>query len=123
MSGANGFPDFFELRRFGKNEDERFLRFLKILEDEAWRQGSVFFIDSAEGNDFIGEDIDCCDLWGWLVATDVVLEFEPLWRRDAWGFDARFNDVSCRATWEGDPLRPETIKVNFDMLEDERFVR
>ncbi len=32
MSGANGFPDFFELRRFGKNEDERFL---KILEDEA----------------------------------------------------------------------------------------
>ena len=81
MSGANGFPDFFKLRGFGKNEDERFLRFLKIL------------------------------------------EFEPLWRRDAWGFDARFDDVSCMATWEGDPLRPETIKVNFDMLEDERSVR
>lgn len=109
-------PDFFEVRQFGKNEDGRFLRFLNIVEESAARQGRIFFVDAAEGHDFIGESIDCCDLSGWLIAPEDVEVFEGPWRDDTEEFQDMFTDEMCMAIWSGDPFRPETIVVSFEML-------
>ncbi|MCL2749518.1 MAG: hypothetical protein FWE96_00705 [Coriobacteriia bacterium] len=44
--------------------DEKFVRFFKLVQQQAEREGCVFFMDSGEGREIITEDLDGEDASG-----------------------------------------------------------
>lgn len=52
-------------------------------------------IGSWRGQD---EDVEMCDLQGWLVPTDKVPEFTPMWENNA--IDDEWDDEFCFAVWD-----------------------
>ena len=71
-----------------KQESAKFHKFFAIIQEEAKKQGAIFFADAGDGNDFQTAEMEGEDLMGWLVPLDKVEQFEPLWRSsnidDAW---------------------------------------
>lgn len=57
-------------------EDDRFVRFFKIIQEKANKLNSVFFLDCGEGHSVFEDDIICTDCSGWLVPSDKVQDFQ-----------------------------------------------
>ena len=56
-----------------------FEKYFYIVQEEAKKLGGVFFSETGEGRDLDLEDIEVCDLGGWLVPFDQADEFEALY--------------------------------------------
>ena len=67
------------MRGLRTNEGAKFEKYFAIIEEEAKRFGGVFFSETGEGRDLDLEDIEVCDLGGWLVPFDQADEFEALY--------------------------------------------
>ena len=81
------------MRGLRTNEGAKFEKYFAIIEEEARKLGGVFFSETGEGRDLDLEDIEVCDLGGWLVPFDQADEFEALylgrkdkeiWDNDRW---------------------------------------
>lgn len=54
---------------------EKFDKFMDMIQKEAAKTGKCFFISSGEGHDFENEEIECEDLFGWLIPIERKKEF------------------------------------------------
>lgn len=63
-------------------ENDKFLNFWKIVQSEAQKNNSVFFLDCGDGNEIITEDFNAEDLFGWLIPNSKVSEFEELFNKN-----------------------------------------
>ena len=88
-----------------------------IIEEEARKLGGVFFSETGEGRDLDLEDIEVCDLGGWLVPFDQADEFEALYlgRKDKeiWDSD-RWDDMYIFVDYI---LDGDNVSVKFDKYE------
>ena len=67
------------MRGLRTNEGAKFEKYFYIVQEEAKKLGGVFFSETGEGRDLDLEDIEVCDLGGWLVPFDQADEFEALY--------------------------------------------
>ena len=67
------------MRGLRTNEGAKFEKYFYIVQEEAKKLGGVFFSETGEGRDLDLEDIEVCDLGGWLVSFDQADEFEALY--------------------------------------------
>lgn len=113
MSGTNAPSDVLGIRFRRDSDDAAFMRFFDVVQSAAKKRGRVFFLDAAEGNDLIADEIDCADLSGWLVRPEDVPEFEPFWRDDEENMPNRFTTDMVIAHWSG-PI--DDISIDFEFF-------
>lgn len=69
-------------------ENSNFVKFFEVVQNEAAKIGKVFFLDCEEGHDGTVNDMEVCNLSGWLIPTDKASEFESIWEKgkedDSW---------------------------------------
>ena len=70
--------DLYAPRGLRLRENKKFMRFFNLIQQKAGEQKSVFFVDSGDGDVFENEVIECESLFGWLIPTNKISEFEPL---------------------------------------------
>ena len=91
-------------------ESDKFLRFHALIEEEAEKQGKVFFGFAGEGRDFETETMEGEDVSGWLIPKDRADEFEKLWLiSNNEGLDD-WIDYFLFAIWR---LEGDEVKVEF----------
>ena len=56
-------------------ENDKFIRFFEMVQEQSAKQGCVFFLDCGEGCTFENDQIECENLSGWLIPTDKVDDF------------------------------------------------
>lgn len=61
-------------------EDDGFMRFMKIVEDEAAERNSVFFLDTALGDEISLGNIEGDNCTGWLIPKDKVDSFNEIFK-------------------------------------------
>lgn len=92
-----------------KQETEKFERFFAIIQAEAKKHNALFFADAGDGNDFETSTLEGENMMGWLIPSDKVKEFEPLWQssdvNDSW------SDSFVWAIWSKDG---NTVKIKFE---------
>ena len=105
------------MRWLRTNEGAKFEKYFAIIEEEARKLGGVFFSETGEGRDLDLEDIEVCDLAGWLVPFDQADEFEALYlgRKDKeiWDND-RWDDMYIFVDYI---LDGDNVSVKFDKYE------
>ena len=105
------------MRGLRTNEGAKFEKYFAIIEEEAKRLGGVFVSETGEGRDLDLEDIEVCDLAGWLVPFDQADEFEALYlgRKDKeiWDSD-RWDDMYIFVDYI---LEGDNVGVKFDKYE------
>ena len=95
-------------------ENESFERFINIVETEANKSNSVFFVDTQESvESLIGnkEPVECAELSGWLIPNDKAEEFA----KDFEGFKdlSEWEDFVAWVNWEN---KNGKISVKIKML-------
>lgn len=107
------------MRGLRTNEGAKFEKYFAIIEEEAKRLGGVFFSETGEGRDLDLEDIEVCDLAGWLVPFDQADEFEALYLggkdKEIWDSD-RWDDMYIFVDYI---LDGDNVSVKFDKYEYE----
>ena len=105
------------MRGLRTNEGAKFEKYVAIIEEQAKRLGGVYFSETGEGRDLDLEDIEVCDLAGWLVPFDQADEFEvlQLGRKDKeiWDSD-RWDDMYIFVDYI---LDGDNVSVKFDKYE------
>ena len=94
-------------------ETDKFKNFFALVQAEAKKHGAIFFLESGDGNDFEYGDLDCADLFGWVIQEAEADEFETIWKNDPHDSEAldAWYDESCFVRWEKDG---EKIKIRFE---------
>ena len=105
------------MRELRTNEGAKFEKYFAIIEEEAKKLGGVFFSETGQGRDLDLEDIEVCDLVGWLVPFDQADEFEALYlgRKDKeiWA-DDKWDDMYIFVDYI---LDGNNVSVKFDKYE------
>lgn len=105
------------MRGLRTNEGAKFEKYFYIVQEEAKKLGGVFFSETGEGRDLDLEDIEVCDLGGWLVPFDQADEFEALYlgRKDKEIWDnERWDDMYIFVDYMFDG---NSVSVKFDKYE------
>lgn len=92
-------------------EGEKFERFFALIEKEAEKSDTVFFLDSGEGHDFEKDDIEGENLSGWLIPKDKTKDFEAAYI--AWQDLSDWVDYYAWASWENEE---DKIVVSVELL-------
>lgn len=90
-------------------ESNKFIEFMKIVQDEARKHNSIFFLDSGDGRDFETDHVEGEDLQGWLIPENKADAFKAIW--EAGNADDDWVGFFCFATWENSN---GNITVQFD---------
>ena len=105
------------MRGLRTNEGAKFEKYFAIIEEEARKLGGVFFSETGEGRDLDLEDIEVCDLAGWLIPFDQADEFEALYLggkdKEIWDSD-RWDDMYIFVDYI---LYGDNVSVKFDKYE------
>lgn len=105
------------MRGLRTNEGAKFEKYFYIVQEEAKKLGGVFFSETGEGRDLDLEDIEVCDLGGWLVPFDQADEFEALYlgRKDKEIWDnERWDNIYIFVDYMFDG---NSVSVKFDKYE------
>ncbi len=87
-------------------ENPKFLPFFEIIQKEANKANSVFFLDCGEGNSVFSENIICTDCSGWLIPDDKCEEFNKQFA--AFGeLDEKWDEFAAWVKWSGNPQNPQ----------------
>ncbi|MCI5874063.1 MAG: hypothetical protein PUJ55_00385 [Clostridiales bacterium] len=79
-------------------ENNNFIKFFEIVQNEAAKSGKVFFLDCEEGHDGSVDGMEVCNLSGWLIPTDKANEFEALWKNEE--EDDKWSDFFGFVSWK-----------------------
>ncbi|MCD7855630.1 MAG: hypothetical protein LUG66_08480 [Clostridiales bacterium] len=91
-------------------ESYKFMCFFEIVQNEAARNGKIFFLDCGEGREFINEKFEGEDLSGWLIPIEKEEVFSEMWKK---GKDlSKWADNIVFAVWNMD-INGE-IKIVFE---------
>ncbi len=77
-------------------ENDKFVKFFALVQKEADRLGSVFFLDCGQGKIFENNEMECEDLCGWLIPKEKAKEFECLFLENSsklYEFDDFYTNV------------------------------
>ena len=85
------------MRGLRTQESEKFNTYFALIQAAAKKQNAVFFADAGDGNDFETPDMEGENMMGWLIPTEKVAEFEPLWTVSA--VDDSWSDFFGWAIW------------------------
>ena len=96
------------MRGLRTQEGKKFELFFSLVQAEAQKHKAVFFVDSGEGHQFENEEMECEDLFGWLIPEKRVKEFEEVFQSKV-GDD--WDDFTCFANWHE---KAGIITVTFD---------
>ena len=96
------------MRGLKTQEGNSFIEFFKLVQAEARKLNSVFFLECGEGNDFSGDNIEGEDLRGWLIPAKQADTFERAWMNGDPG-DEWENHIAW-ALWSGNRNKP-TIEI------------
>lgn len=72
-------------------ENEKFMRYFALVQEEAGRIGKVFFLDFGQCDDIRYQDMEMDTLFGWLIPEENAATFEKL-----------FLDGSIPESWNSD---------------------
>lgn len=63
-------------------ENNKFIKFFKLVQDEAGKSNKVFFLDfgECEGIDFMDMEVD--SLFGWLIPKEMVDKFKEKFEKE-----------------------------------------
>ena len=86
-----------------KQETEKFQRFFALIQAEAEKHDAVFFADAGDGHEFETATMEGENMMGWLIPTDRVREFEPIWQASAVNDD--WTEFFMWAIWNQDGNR------------------
>lgn len=90
-------------------ENERFLNYFKLVQAKAKDFDKVFFLDFGQCEDLIVGDMEVDTLFGWLIPTENVDEFNK---------DFLMNNYLSRweyySTWVIADIDSEGVKISFD---------
>ena len=92
------------MRGLRVQEANEFLNFFRFVQDEAEKQGAVFFLECGEGNNVFADGIECEDLRGWLIPEEQAEKFERDWKKGDPGDE--WEDNIAWALWSGRPTDP-----------------
>ena len=79
-------------------ESKKFEKFMKLVQDEAKKINSVFFLDAGDGHDFETDELEGEDLAGWLIPSSKAKEFEKTWKADE--VNDEWSDFYMFAVWK-----------------------
>lgn len=82
--------------------DAQFVNFFNRVQEEANKQGKVFFLDCGEGNMAEFDDMLAMDLSGWLVDFSEAKEFESFWLIGSDYVPEKFVKDECEEEWSKD---------------------
>lgn len=71
------------MRGLRKQENKKFENFFKLVQDEAAKNNSVFFLDCGQGYVFENDLFECEDMCGWLMPEAKADEFTPIFMTDS----------------------------------------
>ena len=89
-------------------DTEKFKKYFSIIQENANKQGCIFFLDTGDGRSFESAEYELEDVWGWLIPQDKVAEFEPRWEN--WENLTEFEPFYVLAQWD----TPDKPTVRFD---------
>lgn len=92
------------MRGLKTQEGNKFIAFFKLVQKEAGKFHSVFFLECGEGNDFETEQIEGEDLRGWLIPEKQADQFEREWLKNHPGEEWKEN--IAWVLWHGRPEKP-----------------
>lgn len=100
------------------SEGEKFFRYFALVQEAAKKYDSIFFLETGEGHDLVNDELDCEDLFGWLVPEAEADEFEAIWRDDPHDLEAlaAWDDVLGFAIWE---MVDGKLHIYFRFFDDE----
>lgn len=103
-----------------KQENEKFIKFFEMVQEEAHKKNCVFFLDCGLGTLHETEEIECEDLCGWLIPDEHVPAFETVYSQYS---DERHNyDVFyCSVDYVVDKATGE-IHIDIDDAPDDLIV-
>ena len=88
-------------------ESKRFERFFQKVQEAAGALNKIFFLECEDGHDKDTDDMEMCDLQGWLVAPERISSFVPIWNNN--DVDDEWNDEFCFAVWDDS----DGLKIRF----------
>ena len=89
------------MRGLRTQEGEKFERFFALVQKEALKQGSVFFLDSGEGHDFDNGFMEGENLSGWLIPFGLADEFEKEYLKHNDDLE-EWEEYFCWIEWENE---------------------
>lgn len=89
-------------------EGDKFIAFFKLVQEEAKKLHSVFFLECGEGNDFSADHIEGEDLRGWLIPEEQADRFERIWLMEE--PDEKWENNIAWALWSG---KPNNLEIEF----------
>ena len=92
------------MRGLKTQEGNKFIAFFQLVQEEARKKHSVFFLECGEGNDFSEDNIEGEDLRGWLIPEKKADQFERIWLKSSPGEEWE-NNIAW-ALWSGKPKSP-----------------
>ena len=88
----------------------KFLKFWNIIQTEAQKMNSVFFLDCGEGNGFENNEIECVNLSSWLIPFDKVSVFSDIFMNHK-HISSEWEEFITFVTWK---MTNENITVEFE---------
>ena len=81
--------------------------FFHKVQEAAKALDKVFFLECEDGHNKDTEDMEMCDLQGWLVAPEHIASFTPRWINN--DVDDEWDDEFCFAVWNDS----DGLSINF----------
>ena len=63
-------------------ENNKFIKFFKLVQDEASKANKVFFLDFGECEDIEFKDMEVDSLFGWLIPKEMVDKFKDEFEKE-----------------------------------------
>lgn len=64
-----------------KQEGSKFEQFFSIVQDQAHKNGFIFFLFAGEGHEKETDSLEMMDMSGWLIPRSKASDFEKDWNR------------------------------------------
>ena len=90
-------------------ENDKFNKFFKLIQEAAAKENSVFFADAGDGNDFETDKLEGENMMGWLIPAEKVDEFKKVWEQDS--VDDDWTDFFVWAVWES---KGQSLLIHFE---------
>ncbi len=89
-------------------ENNKFIKFFKLVQDEASKANKVFFLDFGECKDIDFMDMEVDSLFGWLIPKEMVDKFKEKFEKEK---DLSGWDDYC--VWVITEMKDNKLKILF----------
>ena len=87
------------IRGLGRTNNRLYENFFALIQEEASKQGNVFFVMDLEGHEDDVCGVHTEDLSGWLIPFALADEFENEWKKDLSSVSDKWDDYLVFEFW------------------------